>query len=140
LLRKRREPSKYERKFKGKKPLRSRFPALELQPLTVLTLLIVTIFFAGGGPYFFFEASIPAIAFHGRVYPLIPHELAIQTMSESILAMIFLASGVGGAYMGWSGLQSRLGHRPSIVKTVVGMILLTMSAASIYLLFMVKFA
>ena len=138
MLKRRREPSRYTKKFGPKARVRKSL-SLNLQPLTILAMLALAIFLAGGGLYFFFEPSLVAIGFQGRIYPLIPHEIAFQTLSESLLAIIFLAAGVGGCYLSLSGLHSKLGYRPSMVKVVVGMILLVTAAATMFFLSMVKF-
>jgi len=138
LLKRKRPPSKYAKKFRRKKGLTWHFPQLELKPVLILIVAAIAILLAGGGIYFLFSPSFPAISLQGRVYPLVPQRLSIQTLSESLLAILFLSAGVGGCYLSWSGLQARIGHRPSMVKTVVGMALLASAITATYMLAILK--
>jgi len=140
LLKRKPKSSKFTKKFGRQKGLGWKLPALNVHPAAIAAMVFLAVFLAGGGLYLLFEPTLPAISIGRQVYPIVPSQLTTQTLSESLLAMIFLFMGVGGGYMIWSGLQSPVGHRPSTVKTTVGIVMLIASLASLYILFLIKFS
>ena len=140
MLKKKPKSSKFAKKFGKQKGLGWKLPALNFHPAAIAALVFLAVFLAGGGLYLLFEPTLPAISVGRQIYPIVPSQLTTQTLSESLLAMIFLFAGVGGGYMVWNGLQSPVGHRPSTIKTTVGIIMLVASLASLYILFLVKFS
>jgi len=138
LLRRKGKPSKYARKF-GRKRGGWKPPSFNPYPVAVVAMVFLAVFLGGGGLYLLCERTLPAIMLGRQLYPIIPRQLTTQTLSESLVAMIFLFAGVGGGYMVWDGLRSPVGRRPSTVKTAVGMILLAASLASLYILYLIKF-
>lgn len=140
MLKKKPKSSKFAKKFGKRKGLSWRLPALNLHPAAIAALVFLAVFLAGGGLYLLCEPTLPAISLGRQMYPIVPNQLTTQTLSESLLAMMFLFAGVGGGYMVWDGLQSPVGRRPSTIKTIVGMMLLTAAIVSLYILFLAKFS
>jgi hypothetical protein len=136
-LKRRSKKSKFTRKFGEKKRFKYEV-SLNFSPAVIMAIILVSVFLLGGGFYLIMEKPQPFIMYYGKIYPVIPGELSSQTLSEGLASMLFLGMGVAGAYLGWRGTILAPGRRISTVKVMVGVVLMVLAAAGLYLLFQAK--